>query len=178
MKDLHDKWQHRWLSPKAEAKNSAIHGLGVFASGLISEGEPVGVLGGVTVHKSEIEEHWEEMGHVGIQIDDDFFVVPTDREELKEKGVFNHSCDPNLGFGSSLTLIAINDIEPGEELTFDYGFNETYHSGFDCECGADTCRGQVTPDDWKQPSLREEYGEYFSPYLQSKIKDEYQLSFS
>lgn len=66
------------------------------------------------------------MGHVGIQIDENFFICPTSREELKKTGVFNHSCEPNAGFRSSIVLEAIRDIKAGEEITFDYAFCEMY----------------------------------------------------
>ena len=170
MEDLHNEWSHRWLSSKAEAKNSRIHGLGVFAKEPIKSGEEVGVLGGVIVSKLEIREYWKIMGHVGIQFNDNFFIVPTSREELKEKGVFNHSCEPNLGFGDSITLVAIKNIEPEEELVFDYAFNETYHDSFKCNCGSKNCRGIIKPDDWQRQEIKEKYKDFYSPYLKVKLK--------
>lgn len=167
--DLHNRWPHRWLSPKAEARDSEIHGLGVFAVESISKGEAVGVLGGIVVPRSEIKDYWDAMGHVGIQIDDDFFIVPSSRQELKEKGVFNHSCEPNLGYSNSITLAAIRDIKQGEELVFDYAFSESYHKSFPCSCGNTNCRKEIGPEDWKLPELQEKYKEYFSPYLKVKL---------
>lgn len=167
---LHERWPHRWLSPKAEARSSSIHGTGVFAKQSIKKGENVGVLGGVIVPTKEIREYWKLMGHVGIQISNDFFIVPTTREELEEKGVFNHSCEPNLGFSDSITLIAIRDIQPGEELVFDYAFNETYHDSMQCQCGSPECRKVIAPDDWKIPELKEKYGKYYSPYLRDLVR--------
>ena len=166
--DLHNKWPHRWLTPKAEARASSIHGLGVFAVETINKGENVGVLGGVIVPTAEIRKYWHEMGHVGIQIDENFFIVPTSREELEKKGVFNHSCNPNIGFSNSITLIAIKDIQAGEELVFVYAFNETYHDSMECLCGSKNCRKTIRPDDWKLPEIREKYEQYFSPYLRGK----------
>ncbi len=170
--DLHRRWNHRWVTPKAEARKSPIHGTGVFAKEKIKKGEVVAVLGGVIVPKWEIEEYWKKMGHVGIQINDDFYIVPTTREELDQVGVFNHSCDPNIGFRDSLTLVAIRDIEPGEELVFDYAFSESNprYPPFKCNCGSPNCRGWITPDDWKRPEIWEKYFDYFSPYLKEKIK--------
>ena len=147
---------------------STIYGLGVFAIKSIKKGENVGVLGGIIVPTSEIREYWKLMGHVGIQIDDNFFIVPTTREELGQKGVFNHSCDPNTGFSNSITLIAIKDIDVGEELVFDYAFNETYHDSMKCNCGSKNCRKIIKPGDWKVKEIKEKYGEYYSPYLKIK----------
>jgi uncharacterized protein len=168
MNDLHNKWPHRWLSEKAEARKSPIHGLGVFAKEPIKKGENVGVLGGIIVPTSEIREYWKIMGHIGIQIDNNFFIVPTTREELEEKGVFNHSCNPNLGYSNSITLVAIKNIEAGEELVFDYAFNETYHDSMKCNCGSKNCRGIIKPDDYKIKEIKEKYRQYYSPYLRIK----------
>ena len=166
--NLHNKWSHRWLSQKAEAHESAIHGLGVFATESIATGEVVGVLGGVIVPTSEIQEYWGIMGHVGIQIDDGFFIVPTSREELKAKGVFNHSCEPNIGFKTSLSLCAIRDITAEEELVFDYAFCESVMESFVCQCGAQHCRKEIHPTDWQKPDMQQKYGHYYSPYLRNK----------
>lgn len=167
--DLHNKWSHRWLNSKAEARQSNIEGLGVFAREDISKGEYLAVLGGVIVPKAEIEEYWRTVGHVGIQVNDNFFIVPTTRQELEVKGVFNHSCEPNIGFNDSITFIAIRDIKAGEELVFDYAFNETYHHGFDCNCQIKNCRKHITADDWKLEEIKNKYGQYYSPYLKSRI---------
>lgn len=162
---LHDQFNHRWHSEKVRVFNSPIHGLGVIASADISRGEIVFVYGGVIVPKSEIKTYWKEMGHVGIQIDHDFFICPTSREELEKQGVVNHSCDPNVGFKNQIELVAIRDIKTGEEITFDYAFCESYMDAFTCNCGAASCRKTITQDDWKNPELRKKYAGYFSNYL-------------
>jgi SET domain-containing protein len=171
MDDLHSRWSHRWLSPKAEARKSSIAGTGVFAKETISKGEVVGVLGGVIVPKSEIEEYRKLMTQVGIQVDENFFIVPTSRAELEAFGVFNHSCEPNIGFASSITFVAMRDIEQGEELLFDYAFCETAFDGFDCRCGTKSCRHKITREDWANKDLQRKYGHYFSPYLRNKISE-------
>ena len=170
MQDLHQKWPHRWVNSKAEARLSKIAGTGVFAKEKIFRGETCGVLGGVIVHRDSIQEYRAMMSQVGIQIDWDFFIVPTTREELEKQGVFNHSCAPNVGFSNSVTFIAMRDVEPGEELVFDYAFCETFYDGFECKCGSSDCRKQITSDDWKKKEIQQKYLEYFSPYLRDKIQ--------
>lgn len=58
----------------------------------------------------------------------------------------NHSCDPNTistGYGFE---IAVRDIQPGEEVTDEYGiFN--VEQNFKCCCGSPRCRGVVCFDD-------------------------------
>jgi SET domain-containing protein len=167
--DLHQRWPHRWRTPKAKAFNSPVHGLGVIAVEEISKGEDLLVYGGSIVHKSEIKEFWHAFSHVGIQIDEDYFIVPTSPEELEVQGVVNHSCEPNAGFKNQIRLIAIKDIKAGEEITFDYAFCEAYEDNFECKCGSKDCRKQITKDDWQIESIQEKYLEYFSPFLKERI---------
>ena len=165
------RWEHRWLTPKAESFDSPSHGLGIRAKEDIKKGENVLFFGGVIIHKSQIEEYWKIMGHVGAQIDDDFFIVPTSREELKARGVINHSCVPNVGFKSQIQLCAIRDIKAGEEIFVDYSFCESlYPNSFACNCGSDHCRREITKDDWKIKNIQKKYFAYFSPYLKAKIE--------
>jgi hypothetical protein len=58
----------------------------------------------------------------------------------------NHSCEANcLGAGYDFE-IAVEDIEPGEELTDDYG-TLNLAAPFACSCSARGCRRAVVPDD-------------------------------
>lgn len=60
---------------------------------------------------------------------------------------FNHCCEPNAGlriFGTTVELVAIRDIAPGEEIRFDYSTTlDEEDFEFDCLCGAAGCRGRV-----------------------------------
>lgn len=165
MEDLHKRWPHRWITPKAEAFKSEIHGTGVIAKENISKGENIAVFGGIVVPTKEIREYWNKIGHIGIQISDDFFIVPSTREEVDVGGVFNHSCNPNCGFSNTFTLIAMRGIKEGEELTFDYAFNENYCDDFNCSCDSENCRKIIRGDDWKIKEIQEKYLNYFSPYV-------------
>jgi uncharacterized protein len=169
--DLHTRWEHRWLTPKAQSFNSPAHGLGIKAIDNIQKGENVLVYGGVIIHSSEMGEYWKIMGHVGTQIDDNFFIVPTSREELQARGTINHSCEPNCGFKSQIQLMAIKDIKKGEEITLDYSFCESlFPMSFECKCGTLSCRKKVTNNDWKIKDLQKKYSQYFSPYLRTKFE--------
>ncbi len=169
MKDLHERWPHRWVNPKAKSGRSPLHELGVFAKEDIKKGEMICIFGGVIVPSSEIKDYWSKMSHVGIQIHEKFFMVPTDREELELTGVFNHSCDPNIGFLEDIQFVAIKDIKAGEELVFDYAFSESLMESFECKCNSNKCRKQITSNDWKIPEVQSKYKKYFSPYLRKKI---------
>lgn len=63
----------------------------------------------------------------------------------REFGYANHSCAPNAFiriFRGHVQYYALRDIEPGEEITCNYG--ETQHNGtLPCQCGSDRCRGYL-----------------------------------
>jgi len=65
---------------------------------------------------------------------------------------FNHSCGPNCQsriVRKRVYLETIKDIEPGEELTYDYEIpregesDETARRKWPCHCGAPNCRGTL-----------------------------------
>jgi hypothetical protein len=107
----------------------------------------------------------------GLQIEEELFLgsgFPDDSADPAD--LVNHSCDPNAGLSGQVTLVALRDIAPGDEITFDYAMSDgSPYDEFDCVCGAPTCRGRVTGDDWRQVSLWERYRGHFSPYLQRRI---------
>jgi len=69
-----------------------------------------------------------------------------------EARFINHSCDPNCDAvieESRIWIETIRDVEPGEELAYDYAYVlEERHSPaakrkFPCNCGARNCRGTI-----------------------------------
>ena len=78
----------------------------------------------------------------------------------------NHSCDPNTLVDTEWLKreqtvrawwTAIRDIEPGEELTYDYAFAADVAEI--CNCGAATCRGVIVDPD-EQHLVRPELRQY------------------
>ena len=168
--DLHIRWPHRWRNQKTDSFESPIHGLGVVANADLKKDEVIMVYGGIVVPRSEIREYRKEVSHAGIQISEDFFMVPSSRDELHIQGIINHSCEPNVGFRSQVEVVAIRDIRNGEEIFLDYAFMETDFDSFDCGCGSSSCRGRVTPEDWKRPEIQSRFADYFSPYLKQRFE--------
>ncbi len=61
----------------------------------------------------------------------------------------NHSCEPNLGYDHHGNVVSRRSLAPGEELLIDYGeFVVNYDEPFTCRCGANSCRTNVTRNDW------------------------------
>lgn len=108
-----------------------------------------------------------ERGHT-IQVHDELYLAPLDMQEPAD--FINHSCNPNAGISGQITLVAMRDIEAGEEVTFDYAMTDSSSfDEFECACGAAACRGRVSGSDWKRSELWARYDGYFSSYLQAKI---------
>jgi hypothetical protein len=104
-----------------------------------------------------------------LQIEEDLFLLTT-REGPSDW--INHSCEPNSGLRGQIVLVALRDIETGEEICFDYAMCDTHrYCEFDCHCGTPRCRGRVTANDWRMPELQERYRGYFSPYLERLIAE-------
>jgi uncharacterized protein len=64
----------------------------------------------------------------------------------------NHSCDPNceaVEEDGRIYIESIRDIEPGEELAYDYNYilderhTPKMKKRFPCRCGAPACRGTI-----------------------------------
>jgi len=170
MEDLHKRWHHRWITPKVEYKKSDIEGFGLFAKEDIPKGEIVGVIAGIVIPISEINDYRERVGDFGVQISDDFWVGPSSKEEIINGGAVNHSCNPNVGFKGEIILVAMREIKKGEEFTTDYAFYHRTMNPFECNCGSPNCRRVITKEDWKIKDLQEKYKIYFVPYLREKFE--------
>lgn len=58
----------------------------------------------------------------------------------------NHSCDPNCAVEhttDTIWIVAIKDIQAGEELSFNYGYDARDYDKFPCHCGAKNCCGYI-----------------------------------
>lgn len=67
-------------------------------------------------------------------------------QEVTPMHMTNHSCDPNASFNDAGMLVAIRDIDVGEEITYDYLKHPVPASpwNFECLCGAVNCRGWIS----------------------------------
>lgn len=66
--------------------------------------------------------------------------------------VTNHSCEPNASFNAEGMLVALREIEPGEEITYDYVAHPIPASpwNFQCGCKAQGCLGWINVQSGKQ----------------------------
>jgi uncharacterized protein len=159
-----------YLSPKCVVVNDPTKGggRGVVARAPIAKGEPVCVWGGRVISSAEVEALTNAERAHAVQVEEGLYLAVLELDE--PASYFNHSCSPNAGFSGQIVLVAMRDIDEGEEVTFDYAMSDgSPYDEFECHCGSPECRGRITGDDWRNPDLWERYAGLFSPYLQRRI---------
>ena len=141
-------------SPLVEARNSPIHGKGVYAIAPIKKGTRIIEYLGERISHSEADDRYENKGDDGHT----FLFIASNRTVI-DAGVdgndarfINHHCDPNCETvieNSRVFIDATRNIKPGEELGYDYQL--TWESTdepeelalYACRCGAKKCRGTM-----------------------------------
>ncbi|MBI4086741.1 SET domain-containing protein-lysine N-methyltransferase [Candidatus Kaiserbacteria bacterium] len=154
---------------KVEVRDSGIEGKGVFAIGAISAGEII-----LNIDDSHIVEDMNTLTEYQKKYECDWLGDDkTILMQAPEKHI-NHSCDPNTyvkTIDGIREVIALRDIEKGEEITYDYAINGYYDSGIVCHCGSQRCRGMMNADFFKLPKeLQKEYFPYLDNWFKEKFK--------
>lgn len=159
-----------YMSPKLAARECMEKGgYSVAANAPIAVGELLVFWAGGIVTGQQLKELDPYQVSHSIQVEDDLFQVPF--VHLDPADFINHSCSPNAGLNSPISLVALRPIATGEEICFDYATCDSQpYDEFDCMCGEPTCRHQITGSDWEIPELQVRYWGYFSPYLQRRIQ--------
>jgi len=136
-------------------RNSRIHGCGVYATRPIRKGTRIIEYLGERVSHAEADRRYDDRpgddGHT--------FLFVVDGRTVIDAGVggndarfINHRCDANCETvieDRRVFIEAIRDIEPGEELGYDYQLTwETTDDAEDlalyaCRCGSPGCRGTM-----------------------------------
>ncbi len=158
-----------YLTDKCEVRNRDVTGgKSVVARSVIEAGELVGVWSGHIVRGEELDTLPEEIRRHTVQVEEGLYLASFTASEPPD--YINHSCEPNCGLRGQIAIVAMRRILPGQEVTIDYAMCDgSPYDEFDCACGAPTCRGRVSGDDWRDPVLWERYAGHFSPYLQRRI---------
>ena len=146
---------------KVMLESSDSHGKGVFACEPIAQGECLMTFSGALFTRAQVD-----FNDYHLQIDEDMYLGPS-------RGLddyVNHSCEPNSGFRAGLDLVALRDILPGEEVTWDYGtaIDEADFTGFPCCCGASLCRGRVVSFRHLPAVVQQRLRPWLLPYLKDK----------
>ena len=92
-----------------EVRESPLHGRGLFATQLILEDTVIGLLKTETAPNDELD------GPYVLWVDGERPVRVTCNMRY-----INHSGEPNAAYYDDLSVVALRDIQPGEELLHDY----------------------------------------------------------
>jgi SET domain-containing protein len=129
-----------------EVRDSSIHGQGTFASALLeAETLILEYTGELIDRKTAIERDHPDAPDYScyiLQINDDVFIDALLVEHPAK--YINHSCEPNCSLSRDVTrafVRTLRTIRPGEELTYDYGYDAS--ENLRCRCKARTCRGTI-----------------------------------
>ncbi|HKB52561.1 MAG TPA: SET domain-containing protein-lysine N-methyltransferase [Ramlibacter sp.] len=140
---------------RIQVRRSGVHGKGVFAAQPIAEGETIiEYVGEVISWKEAQRRHPHDPGdpnHTFYFHVDDKHVIDAKHGGNSARWI-NHSCDPNCEADEEdgrVFIKALRNIQPGEELSYDYGLiiDEPYtaklKAEYPCRCGAKNCRGTL-----------------------------------
>ena len=125
---------------RLEVRDSSIQGRGVFALEAYEASEAVAEYRGEKVDNDEGRRRMEQGNPYIFRLDADTFLdgdIPNNPAKY-----LNHSCDPNCvssTINHEVWLITKRAIQPGEELTSDYGYELTDVGLPPCHCGAPNC---------------------------------------
>jgi uncharacterized protein len=143
---------------RIQVRRSGVHGKGVFAVAPIAEGETIIEYVGQIISWKEAQRRHphnpDEPNHT-------FYFSIEDGSKVIDAAVggnsarwINHSCDPNCEADEDddthrVFIKALRNIQPGEELSYDYGliidepYTKKLKAEYQCLCGSKNCRGTM-----------------------------------
>jgi uncharacterized protein len=134
--------------PGLKVVRSRIHGYGVVATRPFRAGEVIADVDGVALRLDEI-------------VDDEYCLWITDElyfDMVDQTRWINHSCSPNGEVHTdvddqgtvSASIVAVRDIDAGEEISYDYEFPAEH--AIPCQCASPECRGLIIDPNAPVPS--------------------------
>lgn len=160
---------HSYLSAKCEVQSTDTRGgHTVVAREPIAKGELIAIWSGILVQSTELDLLPVTVRRYSLQVEEDQYLVSL--SDCEPADYVNHSCSPNSGLSGQIALVAMRDIQAGEEVTYDYAMSDgSSYDEFQCGCGSEKCRTSISGHDWQKPELWLRYEGHFSPYLQRRI---------
>lgn len=120
-----------------DIRESGNLGNGIFANRLIQKGEQILKFTGPIISFEEMLARPPEVHSYPLQITKAEYI------DLEVPGVLvNHSCDPNAVIKNSCFLVALKEIQPGQEIFYDYSTTILDEDDWTmiCQCGSKNCR--------------------------------------
>ena len=142
-------------------RDSPIHGRGLVATRDIPAGTRVIEYVGEKITKAESDRRGEEQYERAEETGEGSVYLFTLNKRYDIDGnvpwnaarLINHSCEPNCEtdiIKGHIWIISLREIEKGEELFYNYGFDLEYFEHHPCLCGTDSCLGYIVAEEhWK-----------------------------
>lgn len=142
--------RHARKQKKFTVRGNSIAGYGIYARQPLAKGELI--FSGEEkaqrlVTRRYVEQHWNEnekeiFRRYAYPVSNEVFLLWD--EDPSGWAPQNHSCNPNT-VCDGLNVIALRNINAGEELTLDYAvFLDEHMESFVCRCGSASCRGLIS----------------------------------
>ncbi|MDO8603922.1 MAG: SET domain-containing protein-lysine N-methyltransferase [bacterium] len=147
---------------KVIVKETDGRGKGVFATEQIKAGELIFDWTGGPIYEAENAMDLEkDIRDYAIQFEEHKWI---DTDGLGR--FLNHSCFPNAGVRGLFQIIITRDINPGEEILWDYDMTENSNWVMEeCKCGSERCRKLIHGYRFLPNELKKEYQNYISDWL-------------
>jgi uncharacterized protein len=130
---------------------SGIAGQGLFAEQAIRQGTKIIRYIGQKITQAESDQRLAAGNVYIIGLNERYAIDGSTRKNTAR--YINHACDPNCHteqFGNTIWIVAIRDIEAGEELTYNYEYEIDDEPAEPCHCGAKNCCGYILgPHYWE-----------------------------
>ncbi len=162
MKLVISKFVEPRFTKEVSVKSSVLGGKGLFTEEEIAKGEEILRLGGkVTGRRPRGQPYSMRLGKR-------LFLVDSHNMD----NYVNHSCAPSAHIDfNTLNLRAKQDLNRGEEITFNYcttEFRMDKQFWFTCRCGSEGCYGRVRGFFYLNPAEKGAILHEASPYIRSK----------
>jgi hypothetical protein len=135
---------------RIEVRESAVHGRGAYATHFIRKGTRIIEYTGQRVSWEDAPDDENDPHTFNFGLENGEVINPD--VGGNDARWINHCCDPNceaIEEDNCIFIYAMCDIEPGEELFYDYAMEidepitEESKRKFACHCGAANCRGTM-----------------------------------
>ena len=132
------------------ARKSPIHGMGLFARTEIPAGTYLIEYTGPRISKAESLKQCENGNVYIFTLNDDCDIDGS--VEWNPARFANHSCDPNceaeIDEDDRVWIVSLRKIQPGEEITYNYGYDLEDCWDYPCRCGARNCIGYIVAEEY------------------------------
>jgi uncharacterized protein len=139
--------------------SSPIHGTGGIAKTAICKGRRILEYVGEKISKGESLQRCEQ--------NNPFIFRLSDGQDLdgdvawNPARFINHSCAPNCEAeldDERIWIVTVRDIQAGEEITFNYGYDLEDYRDYPCQCGSPNCVGYMVAEEFFEHVLSRKAG--------------------